>query len=314
MEEGSDREERQVDADPYQGSDRTAPVKETPLPFELFKDASPPDIKLLRMAFSEDWEEVRKHARAIIKSSIPRKKNLEIGDIDFALAASKMVTLLERNLNETIPSQVSYSVVVRSRETLYAGVAASIALEVFGVTPQEWSVRRTSFAVAGYYAALCRHRRTRPAQQKHRQLFRFVSFAHVSQKVFWALRSAKDGSRYLEAEAEDISAAVALVLDTNSVLGRHIADRLRSRPAKEMLPLTLRCKSYLDKLEASVKFVQRCPEAREWGAVQVVTQRMIPTRSCIRHWHEYESQRFTDAKSALQVSHMNFQQCPFCQH
>ncbi|PWN18769.1 hypothetical protein BCV69DRAFT_284753 [Microstroma glucosiphilum] len=298
-EEASDTEERQVDAHLARGSDRLPSVNRPPLPFGLLKGASPADVDLLHMTLSEEWEETRQHARAIIRSSIPRKKSLEIGDIDFALAASKLVDFMEKQLDMSSPSGIRYSVPPRSHETWYAGLATSIALEVFGATPPDWSVRRTSFAVAGYYAALGDHHRRTFAKQKNNNVIRFMSFAQVSQKVFWALRSAEDGSRYLEAEAEDISAAVALVLNQNSVLGRHLADRLRWRPAEEMLPLVMRCKSYLNKLEASVKFVQRCPEAREWGAVQKVTRRMIPTRSCIRHWREIEPQRFTQAQDAL---------------
>jgi hypothetical protein len=300
-EEGYDNEERQVDADLSLGNGEVRPGKAPPLPFELHKNSVSGDVSLLRMSLIEEWEEARKEARAIIRASIPRKKSIEVKDIDFALAASKLVHLIRKSFAQVARSGALPSAASQSCSTLYAGVAASIALEVFASTPPEWSVRRTSFAVAGYYGALSRCRESTPPRQK-KHVFRFTKFAHLSQKVFWALRGAKDGSRYLEAEAEDISAAIALTIGTISILGKHLDRRLHSCAAEHLLPQVLRCKSYLDKLEASVKFVQRCPEAREWGAGQVVTQHIFPNVSSIEKLCQDAPRRFAGAKDAALVS------------
>lgn len=253
------------------------------------------DLYEVEIAMSEPWSHLRHRTAEIVQRHVkPRSRvsgGLDLGDIDYAAAAPELLDLLTDLHRGHSGTQGP----MPHMNKAYQAVALTIAFEVFGsVAPTQWSVRRTSFAVAGYFAAI-RQRHNDDRQRGKCYLppgdasLGLERFMRVSQKIFWCIGSAADGSGYLERESDDLSAALAFNLDranqvpfrlskgldlTESTLS---AGNANARTLQNFITLARRALDLLDKIEASSKFLARCEiPTQQWGASKQLEGRGQP--------------------------------------
>ncbi|PWN29198.1 hypothetical protein BDZ90DRAFT_231184 [Jaminaea rosea] len=188
--------------------------------------AHPEDVALLRMALDERWHGLR----AVVTTNISRSAMAHDPDIDLdrirpGRMANTLLNVLLNNINHSTgglpyPHGAKDKVgtaTARELTAISAALCVSLALAVFDCAPPNWSVRRTSFAIAGFIAAMS------DGHKRHVQLRELIFV--VAERVFWAMRCAriemgptpgasKQTSVHLcQTDAEDICAAVILTTE-----------------------------------------------------------------------------------------------------
>lgn len=278
--------------------------------------AMPADVDLLQSALSEDWRDVRERVHRIIRTSRPSSKTtLTLEDINFKAAGLRLSDLLKdeyiklRSVWQPFtdihhPLELNNRSFIESAQSLIWAFTFAIASIVFNeVAPPDWSVRRACFAVSMYLGSLV----TNISDKKR------VSFINDAADLLWSLRCAAIGSGHLERESEDLCAAFALFSRGQNCFRRLFTRQLSSgssrnnvigvaqgsskqeydRAAKKTTSLLVALVSFLDKVEASIKFMQRSPlPASTWGAEPVFTKDMMPDHAALdRVAERFESDR-----------------------
>lgn len=244
---------------------------------------------------SENWEPVRSGVKNIIESSaikVADSRNLRLEDLPFTETARGIIDLMRHfgpQYRMEWPPDCPNAKQIWNN--CCSAIAASVAFAVFeSVVPAHWSVRRVCFAVAGYLSTLVQLPEMPEAFRPH--------FKSSAIRGLWSLRAAKKGSGHLETEAEDLTAALMVVL--GSIPSRQeVLHTEMTNPHPEILQTSVRAiKRYLGKLEASIRFTARCPVAASWGSLKQVPSTAIPmakSRRMLQLW----LQSHPDAPSAI---------------
>lgn len=171
----------QFDLD-FEGS---RPLKPEDEPFTPCAGAHPEDVVLLRMALDEKWYPLRRTiSQAVTLSRLNKDAEPDLDDLNIIGIATMLMHNLCENEKKTtrkIPIGVSPDkrIIASQATAMCAAACLSLALAVFDCAPPSWSVRRTSFAIAGYIAAV------RNTHKKRGELKSLLFI--VAERVFWAM-------------------------------------------------------------------------------------------------------------------------------
>lgn len=251
--------------------------------YAVTPNAHPDDVALLRMAMSPAQAKLRAEARRLVVETCKRCRRPinDIQDLPYGPARSFLTRLICSHFTPATSE---------NRTAACADIACGIASALFeDVAPPEWSVRRTSFALAGYCVKLSVDdsfpNLAPPARVNAAPLL--THFVTTAERTFWALgaaqqvvspKAALDSSSSssstpatLHGESEDICAALALTRNHRSGLRAMLDEHASTvRTAAQVQGLLQRMDRLSSKMEASVAFLKRCDVPLRWGATMSV--------------------------------------------
>ncbi|CAO1614098.1 unnamed protein product [Parajaminaea phylloscopi] len=212
------------------------------------------EVRLLRMALSSRWGRVRQRVRDIVARHTPHRL-VELDQVKWLPAASDIYRVVMAEFGSL--DQRGEATPARYTEICSAVVLSMIKAVFEIVAPPSWSVRRVSFTLAGYFAALAlTHKGATHAERKR-------LFLQTAERTCWALRAAAvgQGRDLNQEESEDICAALIMTLGSNGTFDALIEERTSVQENADPIVLestVARLNSLLIKLEASILFLQRC--------------------------------------------------------